>query len=278
MTYTIAISGKGGTGKTTFAGLLIDCLIKLGEQPVLAVDADPNANLHEVLGASYSKTIADIREESLKRLPEYSSMPKERLVEFLLHQTLQETDDYDLLVMGRPEGKRCYCFVNNLLRKHLDVINSRYEFVVIDNEAGMEHLSRMTTRDVDLLCIVSDPTKRGLETATRIQQLVEELELVVKHQVLIINRLTDEKREQMLDYALTLGFREVILLPESQEIKEFDLLGQPLVSISEENPLRRSLRQFAFYLKKRGNGENLGDFYKKTLVEEPVNERTAKDN
>ncbi|MHA1629967.1 MAG: nucleotide-binding protein [Candidatus Heimdallarchaeota archaeon] len=266
MTYTIAISGKGGTGKTTFAGLLIDCLTKLGEQPVLAVDADPNANLHDVLGISYSKTIADIREEPLKRIPDYPSMPKERLVEFLLHQTLQETDNYDLLVMGRPEGKRCYCFVNNLLRKHLDVISNRYEFVVIDNEAGMEHLSRMTTRDVDLLCLVSDPTKRGLETAARIQQLVEELEIVVKQQVLIVNKLTDEKREQMLAYAQSLGFEDVILLPESQEIKELDVLGQPLVLISDENPLRIILQRFACCLEQRGAIVHFDNFCKKTPI------------
>ncbi|MBN1329328.1 MAG: AAA family ATPase [Candidatus Heimdallarchaeota archaeon] len=244
MTYTIAVAGKGGTGKTTFAGLLINALAK-ENRSLLAVDADPNANLNEVLGVAVAKSIADIREDTLKNDSKYNSMPKDRLIEYLLHQTLTETETFDLLAMGRPEGKRCYCFVNNLLRRHLDVLNEQYHYIIIDNEAGMEHLSRMTTRDVDLLIVISDPSYRGLLTAKRIQNLVNELNIPVKHQLLAINKLRKENNQNIMNNAMDLGFKSVLALPQDDYVISYDEEGQQLTNLPLDSPLRIAVEGFA---------------------------------
>ncbi len=252
MTYTIAVAGKGGTGKTTFTGLLIDSLIN-EKEALLAVDADPSMNLNEVLGISVVSSIADIREEALKRNPKFDSMPKDRLIEYLLHQTLIETDSFDLLAMGRPEGKRCYCFVNNLLRRHLDVLSEQYKYVVIDNEAGMEHLSRMTTRDVDLLIIISDPSKRGLLTAKRIHSLVIELNIPIKKQLLVINKLRKENTEKIITNARTLGFNNILALPQDDQATIYDEEGTPLVDLPETSPLKMAIVDFAKQIQNENN-------------------------
>lgn len=243
MTYTIAVSGKGGTGKTTFTGLLIDYLISQ-KKSILAVDADPNANLHEVLGVVYDRCIADIRDDTLKQLPEYKSMPKDRLIEYLLHQTLVETEEFDLLVMGRPEGQHCYCFVNSLLRRHLDVMSDSYEYIIMDNEAGMEHLSRMTTRDVDLLVIISDSSVRGLRTAVRIRELVEELSIPVKQQILVINKGRPAIEQQIVQRAKEFDFSNIFLLPEDSTTRRFDEEGTPLAALPTNNPLKEAIKTF----------------------------------
>jgi CO dehydrogenase maturation factor len=245
MTYTIAVSGKGGTGKTTFTSLLIHHLTQVSKEPVLAVDADPNANLNQVLGITFDKCIADIREQTLRQIPEYRSMPKNRLIEYLLHQTLVESNKIDFLVMGRPEGQRCYCFVNNLLRKHLDVISNRYNYVIIDNEAGMEHLSRMTTKNVDILFIISDPTKRGLRTATRIRELIEELEIPVEKQLLVVNRVREGKEAEVEKRAKEFGFTNIWLLPEDDTIPNYDDEGIPLTSLPQDNPVKQRMFNYA---------------------------------
>ena len=249
MTYTIAVAGKGGTGKTTFTGLLINSLLK-EKEPLLAVDADPSMNLNEVLGISVESSIADIRESALKNDPNFDSMPKDRLVEYLLHRTLIETEYFDLLAMGRPEGKRCYCFVNNLLRRHLDALSNQYKYVVIDNEAGMEHLSRMTTRDVDLLIILSDPSHRGLLTAKRIHDLVAELNIPVKRELLVINKLRKENCAQTTNNAIELGFSSILMLPHDETAISFDEDGIPLVDLPETTPLKIAIEDFAKQLLK----------------------------
>jgi len=181
MATTIAISGKGGSGKTTLAAMIIRCLL---EQPdrkaVLAVDADPNSCLGIMLGVQPTTTVADIREYARAKPPSNSGIDKVRSIEYNIQQAISEAEGFDLLTMGRPEGPSCYCAVNNTLRKFLDELSSQYQFVIIDNEAGMEHLSRRTTNDVDLLCIVAEPTSLGALTARRIFELAKQLPIVVK--------------------------------------------------------------------------------------------------
>jgi CO dehydrogenase maturation factor len=166
MAFTIALAGKGGTGKTTTAALMVRALREMGARSVLAVDADPNACLHEALGTEVERSVGQITEEMLEN-PEANpgGMSKDAWLELNIQRFVVEETEYDLLSMGRPEGSGCYCYANNLVRGCIDDLQRSYEYVVMDNEAGLEHLSRRTTRDVDLLLIVSDPSVRGIRTA-----------------------------------------------------------------------------------------------------------------
>jgi CO dehydrogenase maturation factor len=181
MATTIAIGGKGGSGKTTLAAMIVRLLlIREGKGTILAVDADPNSCLASMLGVQPVGTIADIREDARAKSPGSAGGDRLRSLEYSIQQAITEADGFDLLVMGRPEGPGCYCAVNNMLRKFLDQLSSRYKFVIIDNEAGMEHLSRRTTNNVDILCIVAEPTPLGVLTAGRIFELAKKLPLSVK--------------------------------------------------------------------------------------------------
>lgn len=189
---TIAVSGKGGSGKTTVASMIIRALIEqTGKISVLAVDADPNSCLGLALGVEPSGTIAEIREQARSKSPSTSGMDRLRTFEYGIQQAITEAEGFDLLVMGRPEGPDCYCAVNNMLRQFLDRLSSQYQFVVIDNEAGMEHLSRRTTNNVDLLCIVAEPTVLGAVTTRRIFELAKELPISVREIGVIWNRTED---------------------------------------------------------------------------------------
>ncbi len=173
MSYIIAVAGKGGVGKTSFTGLLIKELLQRGRGPVLAVDADPNANLGEVLGVKSTTTVGSICDKargSMSKVP--MSMTKEEYLEYHIQGALVEADGFDLLSMGRPEGAGCYCYVNNLVRKLVDNLTQNYPLIVIDNEAGLEHLSRRTMRKADLLLVLSDSSLRGLKAASRVLELV----------------------------------------------------------------------------------------------------------
>ncbi|MFC1666637.1 AAA family ATPase [Candidatus Omnitrophota bacterium] len=183
--YIIAIAGKGGVGKTTISALLIRHLVKINS-PVLAVDADPNSNLNVLLGFDYDKTISDIREEA-KKLSS-SSFSKSDFFNLRLQEILFEGDGVDLLVMGRPEGPGCYCAVNNILREHLSKLSKNYNFVVIDNEAGMEHLSRRTANNIDRLLLVSDTTPVGIHSAINAFQAAQKIDLKIKRASLLINK------------------------------------------------------------------------------------------
>jgi CO dehydrogenase maturation factor len=203
MATTIAISGKGGSGKTTLAALIIRALLDQASEGILAVDADPNSCLGLTMGVELTGTVAQIREQARQKQPDSSGMDRVRTFEYGLQQAITEAKGFDLLTMGRPEGPDCYCAVNNLLRQFLDKLSSAYSFVVIDNEAGMEHLSRRTTNNVDVLCIAAECTPLGAVTARRIFELAKQLPISVKRIGVIWNntlpiadcRLPIEKQE-----------------------------------------------------------------------------------
>jgi CO dehydrogenase maturation factor len=200
MATTIAISGKGGSGKTTLAAMIIRFLLAQADRKaVLAVDADPNSCLGVMLGVQPAATVADIREDARAKPPSNAGMDKVRSVEYEIQQAITEAEGFDLLTMGRPEGPSCYCAVNNMLRKFLDELSSQYQFVIIDNEAGMEHLSRRTTNNVDLLCIVAEPTSIGALTARRIFDLAKQLPIVVRQIGVIWNRAENNKEIDGID-------------------------------------------------------------------------------
>ncbi|BCB95622.1 carbon monoxide dehydrogenase [Dissulfurispira thermophila] len=245
MGFTIAFAGKGGTGKTSIAGLTIKFLLTKRNGPVLAVDADSNACLNEALGVKIHTTIGKLREESLQAVRSGSDRPggmsMEQLFDYQVQQSLIEAKGFDLMVMGRPEGPGCYCAANNIIRKYTDLLSDKYPYVVIDNEAGMEHLSRRTTHKVDLLIIVSDPTLKGIQTAKRINELVDELQLDVEKRVLLINRVVGHEGEELKKIAEGFGLNVAGLIPQDDMIFKFDLEGKPVFDLPEDAVSVRSV-------------------------------------
>ncbi|MCX8109727.1 MAG: AAA family ATPase [Syntrophorhabdaceae bacterium] len=200
MPKVIAIAGKGGVGKTTLAAMLIRYLVEEARvSPVLAVDADPNSNLNELLGVTVHSTIGEARELMKKDVP--PGMTKDVWFEYKVHQSIVEGKGFELLVMGRPEGPGCYCAANSLAKQSIDMLKKNYRYIVVDNEAGMEHMSRLVTQDVDYLFVVSDPTPRGLKTAARIKGLIDELKLNIKNVYFIANRVKDGHESQVITIA-----------------------------------------------------------------------------
>ncbi len=231
----IAITGKGGTGKTAIAGMLIKQLSK-GKKTLLAIDADPDSNLPDVLGIKVDKTIGDMRDFMLQerdKLPPDTS--KERLLESKVYEVLIEMQRYDLLVMGRPEGSGCYCFANNLLRGIMDRILKNYDLTIIDTAAGLEHLSRRIIRDVDELLVVTDGSRRGLQTAERIRELTKSLDLNIKKMHVIANKVTPENRAMIEKYAVELKMDIAGVVPFDEVLAKFDLEGKPLAHLPDDS-------------------------------------------
>jgi len=246
LTISIAVTGKGGVGKTTIASLLIKFLHEETGEIILAVDADPNSNLHEALGVKAGKTIGEIREEMLKL---GDQIPPEQgradYLEGLIESARIEGEGFDLISMGRPEGPGCYCYVNHLLRKVLDKLSGRYKFVVIDAEAGLEHFSRRTTRDVDFLLVVSDPTARGFMTAKRVKELVAELNTKFGKMYLVVNRVPEGLEEKVLEEASKVGIECIALIPEDELVAGFDLEGRPLIELPKESKAYKAIASLA---------------------------------
>jgi CO dehydrogenase maturation factor len=234
MSFTIAVSGKGGTGKTTFAGMIIRYLLEKNKGPVLAVDADANANLNEVLGIEVKTTIGEMRELMKDEVP--TGMTKDVWFEYKVQEALTEAHGFDLLAMGRPEGAGCYCAANTLARKYIDLLTENYPYIVIDNEAGMEHFSRLTTRDVDLLFILSDSSRRGIITAGRIRDLVRELKLNIRNDVLVLNRVTGKLADDTLEEITKNRLELAGIIPADEELSSFDRNGTPTFQLPSSVP------------------------------------------
>jgi len=232
MSHVIAVAGKGGTGKTTICAMLTRFLIENKKVPVLALDADPNSNLNDLLGVKVTSTVGSVREDvrnSFGKIP--PGMTKKSYMELKLHESLIENTGFDLLVMGRPEGQGCYCYANSLFREYADILINNYRYVIMDNEAGMEHLSRMTTRDVDTFLITSDASVRGLQAAVRVKELSDDLKLKIGSKYLIINRAYDTAAAELYNrYArgkLELGG----IVHEDKLIFNMDFNGQNIFDL-----------------------------------------------
>jgi len=233
MAYSIGLAGKGGTGKTTVAGLLVKYLVEKGKVPVLAVDADANANLNEVLGLEVQETLGDAREEMKKGVA--TGMTKDIFMQMKLEQALVEAKGYDLVVMGRPEGPGCYCAANTLLTNYLDRLIKNYAYIIVDNEAGMEHISRLTTNNIDLLLVVSDPSRRGIQAAARILVLTQELPLNIKKKVFLVNQAKENQEADIEKSAKEFGLELSGIIPEDPLIREFDVSGKPTTQLTMES-------------------------------------------
>lgn len=239
MTTTIALAGKGGTGKTTVAALLIRALTRRSSQPVLAIDADPATNLHMALGLPMPATAGEIREEMLDAAQAGQlgvSISRHDYLTREIRMALEEGDQVDLLAMGRPEGQGCYCAVNHLLRQIVDDLGRSYDFVVIDNEAGMEHIARRTTKDVDLLLVVTDPSLRGLRTAASIAEMARDIEVNVKKSMLIVNRVEGELTPAQQAGIEATHLELAALIPADARVNQLDALGQPLLHLDGDSP------------------------------------------
>ncbi|HEX3001148.1 MAG TPA: AAA family ATPase [Methanoregula sp.] len=242
--FTIALSGKGGTGKTTVSSLLVRSFIAMGETPVLAVDADPNANLHEALGVSVKETLGSMREEAFSRnIP--PGMNRHDYVRLRFRQALVESEGFDLVAMGRPEGTGCYCFANDLLSECMQTLERDYPFIVIDSEAGMEHISRGTIGKPDLLLIVSDPGARGLRTIARIREIATQLGLEREKIRVVFN--------QYKTGAAPVDIGEespIAIIPEDAAVERADLAASPVSLIPENSPARVAVRELAEKIQK----------------------------
>lgn len=249
MSVTIAVAGKGGVGKTTLCGLLIQYLCETGRRPVLAVDADANSNLNEVLGVDVDMTLGEIREEvaraeTSKDNPIPASMSKSDYMEIMFNRCLVEDDDFDMLVMGRTQGKGCYCFVNGLLQAQLAKLQNHYPYMVVDNEAGMEHISRGVLPSMQTAILVSDCSRRGIQAVGRIARLIEECNLHPQQIGLIVNRapngvLNEGTKEEIEIQGLNL----LGVVPQDELVYEYDCEGRPTVELPQDSPVRAALKE-----------------------------------
>ena len=244
--HTIAVAGKGGVGKTTTCGMMIDYLCKKGNGPVLVVDADANANLNEVLGVEVETSLGAIREEMAQAemkgtIP--AGMTKADYAEFKFNSALIEEDDFDMLVMGRTQGKGCYCYVNGVLKTQVDKYAKNYSYIVMDYEAGLEHVARGTLPHVDTMLLISDCSRRGVQAVARIAEMVEDLGLKPGQMGLIINRapngvLDDGVRAEIEKHGLKLFG----VLPQDDAVYRCDCIGEPSAKLPDSDPMKVALR------------------------------------
>lgn len=246
-TQTIAVAGKGGVGKTTLCGFIIDYLCRKKQGPVLAVDADANSNLNEVLGVDIEMTLGDLREEIakadlVKDNPIPPGMSKKDYLDFKFNSALMEGDDFDMMVMGRTQGSGCYCFVNGLLQTQIARVANNYRYMVVDNEAGMEHISRGILPKVDIILLVSDCSRRGIQAVGRIAELVKEVQMDVKTVKLIVNRAPSETLDEGILEEIAKQKLDLLgVIPHEPLVYEYDCAGKPTSQIPLDSPARKKL-------------------------------------
>ncbi len=242
MSIKIAVAGKGGCGKTSVTALVIRYLQENGKVPILAVDADPNANLGESLGLRVGQTIGTIldgfQHEKIGIPP---GMTKEAYLDYKLNETIVESQELDLITMGRGQGPECYCYPNLILKKFIEGLSDNYAYVVMDNEAGMEHLSRKTTDEVDALLLVSNHSVKGIRAISRILELVDELKLRIKKKIVVINMVPDKLDPLVAGEMKRLGLKADILIPEDESLYRYDLEQKPLIDMPDNSPAVRAV-------------------------------------
>ncbi|MDD3218227.1 MAG: AAA family ATPase [Lachnospiraceae bacterium] len=249
MAHVIAVAGKGGVGKTTLCGLLIQYLCESGKKPILAVDADANSNLNEVLGVEAGITLGKLREEieragvdSRYSIP--AGMTKAAYLDMKLADALTEEDDYDLMIMGRTQGQGCYCFVNGLVQTQIQKLQSHYPYVIVDNEAGLEHISRGILPKMDTAILVSDCSRRGVQAAGRIAQLMDELNMQPQNVGLIVNRAPEgELDEGTMEEVRKQNLNLLGVVPHDDMVYQFDCAGKPTVQLPADSPVRAALKE-----------------------------------
>ncbi len=242
MSYVIAVAGKGGTGKTTTAALIVRYLLKTGRKPVLAVDADPNSNFSESIGIEVKDTVGGILSDFLKSrgsIPQ--GMTKQSFLDMKLHQILKEEEDIDMLVMGCPEGPGCYCAANSMLKSYFDDLAGNYPYIVIDNEAGMEHFSRKTGSDIDLLLLCSNYSLKGINTAERISRLIDNLGLKVKKRCLLINNAPEKIDDDYHDEIKKTGVPYAGNVVSDKLVEEYELKGKPITGLPDDSAAVRCM-------------------------------------
>ncbi len=252
MSFSIAVAGKGGNGKTSVTSLIIRYLKNEGKEPILAVDADPNANLGESLGLEVKETVglmlASFQKDKINIPP---GLTKEAYLEFKLNSILVESQGLDLVTMGRGEGQGCYCYPNVILKKFIDNLAENYAYMVMDNEAGMEHLSRRTTQNIDELILISDHSVKGVRTVARIKELVSELKLSVKRQSVIINFVPNKLEPLVAEELERLGIEPIATIPLDEGIHEYDLKLKPLLDLPDTSKGVRAVDDLAAKLLKK---------------------------
>lgn len=260
MAFTIAVAGKGGVGKTTVAGLIVRALVERRDGPVLAIDADPNTNFHQVLGLHVERTIGDLREETLKKIKDLPpGVTKDQYLEYGLQQCLVESNGIDLLAMGRGEGPFCYCAVNHVLRRYIDLLSKNYKYVVLDNEAGLEHLSRRTTQDVDVLLVISDANPIALQAAGRINRLADELQLRIRKRFLALNNVSESMRarlgtESFREKLAQTGLALIGEIPTDETLWSLSLEGKPLNELPSTSPAKLAVHEILEKILRNGGG------------------------
>ena len=244
MSYIIAVTGKGGTGKTTFSSLLVKNFTELNKTPVLAIDADPNSCLDSALGVKITNTVGrareDVKQESLP-----PNMSSKELLRIKLSESLVESSGFDLIAMGRPEGAGCYCYANNVLKSVIAELSGQYPYVVLDNEAGLENLSRRIVQKVNILCLVSDNSNVGLETLKRLYELAVEMQIDYDKLVIVVNRVRGGKIPAKLDEVKAFIKADfTVVLPDDDEIAEFAETSRSIIELPEDNPVNTAVKKF----------------------------------